>query len=844
MSHRVYDLSKQLNMENAELMTLLKERGYDIRSPSSTIDNISAEALLTEFASRITKPVVVEPVAPAPVPVAPVPERPAIPPMGTVKTAADLERERREREAAEAAAKAAAKAAATPVSSTPSVPAGAPKLPPLPTSRMVPSSPPRPPLPPLAPKYPTMSAPSPMANRAPGLPPPSLGRSPAMPGPASGVVIAPQRPKVAPAGSPASNPGPAGAPKLPPPSIKSAPVGSSAAGAAVGAPPSSAGAGSAAEPELTGAGKVLQGKPPFIVRDFAVMLGIKPFRLISELMEVGIFASMNQAVEEDVAVRMARRHGFLLEIKHRGGQQPAAAKKPAPEPVDESKFLEPRPPVVCVLGHVNHGKTSLLDAIRETNVVQGEAGGITQHTGAYQVEHNKHKITFLDTPGHAAFSKMRERGANLTDIAVLVVAADDGFMPQTDEALQFAQAAGVPVVVAINKTDAKGANIDRVKQGMQQRGITSEDWGGETLCVAISALKKQKIPELLDAILLQAEILELKANPKCAAEGVVVESQVEIGRGATAMVIVEKGTLKSGDALVCGDQYCKVRAMVNDRGEAVKTATPSTPVRLLGWSGAPDAGAQFRVVKNEREAKAEAEATAQAAKREAMGDGSPSSQVNDLNALLQAIHETKQKVFRCIVKGDVHGTVEALEGCLLDLKSEKVSLEVIASAVGPIGQNDIIMASASEAAVVGFNVRLENGVVALAKHKGVRIIQHDIIYELLNQVRESMAELLDPVLRENRLGAAEVRQVFPVAKGFVAGCMVTEGRVQRDGHARLLRKGAAVFTGRVGTLKRFKDDATEVRAGFECGIGLEGWEDYQPGDVIESFEVLKIRATL
>ncbi len=832
MSHRVYDLSKLLNMENKELMTLLKDRGYDIKSPSSTIDKISAEALLQEFASRITKPVAPEPVAPPPAPV-----RPTAPPTGFVKTSEDLDRERREREAAEAAAKAAARAATAPTGT----PAGgmAPPKPPIPGPRMAPPMPPRSPMSP--PKLPAMSMPPPLLNRAPGMPPMGVRPAP-MPGPASGVVIAPKA-RVAPSNPPAVNyPGLTSPPKGP---VKSASLQSA------GAPPRApemAGSGPAGgadgDGQPAGNGKILQVKPPFIVRDFAVMLGIKPFKLISELMEVGIFASMNQAVDEEVAMRMARRHGFTLEIKHRGEQQAPVEKKPVPTAEDESKLLEPRPPIVCVLGHVNHGKTSLLDAIRETNVVAGEAGGITQHTGAYQVVHNNHKITFLDTPGHAAFSKMRERGANLTDIAVLVVAADDGFMPQTDEALQFAQKAGVPVVVAINKVDAKGANIDRVKQAMQQRGITSEDWGGETLCVPISALKKQKIPELLEAVLLQAEILELKANPKCPAEGVVVESQVEIGRGATATVIVQKGTLKPGDSLVCGQEYCKVRSLMNERGETVKEATPSTPVRMLGWSGAPESGAKFRVVKHEREAKAEAEAAAQAAKREALGDGSPNSQVNDLDALLKAIHETKQKVFRCIVKGDVHGTVEALEGCLKDLKTDKVGLEIVGSAVGPIGKNDIIMASASEAAVVGFNVRLENGVVALAKHKGVRLIQHEIIYELLNQVREAMAELLDPELRENRLGAAEVRQVFPVAKGFVAGCMVTEGRVERDGHARLLRKGAAVFTGRIGTLKRFKDDAKEVRAGFECGLGLDGWHDYQPGDVIECFEIQQIRAKL
>jgi translation initiation factor IF-2 len=601
-----------------------------------------------------------------------------------------------------------------------------------------------------------------------------------------------------------------------------------------------------ATPEPMGDGRVIQVKPPIIVRDLATLLGVKPFRLISEMMEMNIFASMNQAVDEEVAMRLARRHGCTLEIKHRGEQGaagPAPAKKPEPPPVDDSKLLEPRPPVVCVLGHVNHGKTTLLDAIRKTNVVAGEAGGITQHTGAYQVEHNNHKITFLDTPGHAAFSKMRERGANLTDIAVLVVAADDGFMPQTEEALSFAQKAGVPIIVAINKMDAKGANIDRVKQAMQQHGITSEDWGGETQCESVSALKGTNIDKLLDAILLQAEILELKANPKCPAEGVVVDSQVEIGRGATATIIVEKGTLKPGDALVCGPHYCKVRAMVNDRGEPLKSVPPGTPARLLGWSGAPDAGAQFHTVKHDREAKAEAEAAARELRHDTLAEN-PVERVADLAALLQAIKETKQKVFRCVVKGDVHGTVEALAACLEDIKSEKVKLEVVAAEVGPVSPNDVIMASTAGAAVIAFNVKLENGVASMAKHKGARIIQHDIIYELLNQVRDAMSELLDPELRENKIGAAEVRQVFPLAKGFVAGCMVTEGRIARAGHARILRKDAPLFTGRVDTLKRFKDDASEVRAGFECGIRLDGFDDYQPGDVIECFEILQIKPSL
>jgi translation initiation factor IF-2 len=825
MSVRLHTLSKQLNMENKELMAILKEQfGYDLKSPSSTVDNITAEAVLEKFKDRLTP--VAAPAAPV---AAPAPAK-LTAPVGVVKTPEVLERERKEREAAEAAARAAAAATRNPapVANTPPAPLAAPKLPPRPPTLSTPARPTS-----FAPPPPQSSGP---AVRYPGMgggtvapsapkpksPPPSTSRVPTLPAAASKAPATPPPPA-------AKSPSPA----VPAPTAGKPPVTPS-----MTAPVAAA--------EVTGDGKVIQVKPPIIVRDFATILGVKPFRLISELMEMGIFAGVNQAVDEEVAMRLGRRHGFTLEIKHRGdapASGPTPSKKPEPPKEDETKYLVPRPPIVCVLGHVNHGKTTLLDAFRKTNVVAGEAGGITQHTGAYQVEHKGHKITFLDTPGHAAFSKMRERGANVTDVAVLVVAADDGFMPQTEEALSFAQKAGVPIVVAINKMDAKGANIDRVKQAMQQHGITSEDWGGETLCEPISALKGTNLDKLLDAIILQSEILELKANPKPPAEGVIIDSQVETGRGATATVIVQKGTLKPGDALVCGPHYCRVRAMVNDRDEPLKAVTPGTPVRVLGWSGAPEAGAKFQGVKNEREAKAAAEAVERELRHKAQS-GQTSDRVTDLDALLKAIHETKQKAFRCIVKGDVHGTVEALEACLLDIKSDKVKLEIVAAEVGPVSPNDVIMAGAAGAAIVAFNVKLENGVVSQAKHKSVRIIQHDIIYELLNQVREAMAEMLDPELRENKIGAAEVRQVFPLAKGFVAGCMVTEGRLTRSGHARVLRKGEVQYTGRIGTLKRFKDDASEVRAGFECGARLDGFDGYQPGDVIECFEILQIKASL
>ena len=589
--------------------------------------------------------------------------------------------------------------------------------------------------------------------------------------------------------------------------------------------------------------KQISIKPPIVVREFASLLDIKPFRLISELMEIGIFASMNQSIDEEVAQKIATKYGINIVFKHRTQQQPAKAQVKEKEVVDESKFLKPRPPIVCVLGHVDHGKTTLIDYIRKTNVVAKEAGGITQHVGAYQITHNSKKITFLDTPGHAAFSKIRQRGATVTDIAILVVAADDGFMPQTDEALKFAQKENVPVVVAINKIDSKGANIDRVKQQMQKRGITSEDWGGETLCVPISGLKGTNIDELLEAVLLQAEMLELKANPSCAAEGVVIESKIEPGKGATATVIIDKGTLKKGDALLCGACYCKARALLNEHGENLTEAGPSTPVQILGWSDAPDAGASFKSSKNEKEAKKDAEDAARKLKLE-QGAKDSEGKIKSINELLAAIESNKQRMLKIIIRADVNGSAEALVDCINDIKSQKVSTEIISSEIGQVSKNDINLANASGAVIVAFNTKLENGVLSDAKHYSVRIIQHNIIYEIIEQVKEAMSELLDPELVENKLGSAEIRQLFPLAKAFVAGCMVIAGKITRDSSARLLRKNEIVYTGKIQMLKRFKDDATEVKSGYECGIQMNGNPDYQIGDVIECFEIISKRPAL
>jgi translation initiation factor IF-2 len=590
-----------------------------------------------------------------------------------------------------------------------------------------------------------------------------------------------------------------------------------------------------------------------VVRDFAAALSLKPFKLISELNQLVGFAAMNSTIEEAVAQKVAEKYGFVLEIKHRGdaaAQQAAKEKKEKKQPEeDESKHLVPRPPVVCILGHVDHGKTSLLDAIRKANVAAGEAGGITQHIGAYQIEFNGRKLTFLDTPGHAAFTKMRARGASVTDIAILVVAADDGFMPQTEEALKIALAEKqshperFALLVAVNKMDVKGANLDQVKNQMQQRGIAPEDWGGETITVPVAAIKNQGITELLDMILLQADVLELKANPKAEASGLIIESEIDFGRGPLATVIVQRGTLRVGDALVSGPNYAKVRAMFDDQGRNVKEATPGTPVRVIGWSGTPDSGAAFKAVKNAREAEQLAEEETLRLKKEATTAAAAPKEVS-VERLFANIAATQAKVLKVIIKTDVFGSSEAVRVILDGIKSTKVQLEIVSIEVGLVTKNDVLMAGASGALIIGFHTRLENGVTPLAKHHGVRIETYEIIYEMGDKVREMMADLLDPDIKEIKTGAAEVRQVFPLAKGFVAGCLVTEGKINRNAAARLRRGREILHEGRVGTLRRFKDDANEVRAGLECGIKLDDFNGYAPGDVIECFEVQKVRASL
>ena len=599
-------------------------------------------------------------------------------------------------------------------------------------------------------------------------------------------------------------------------------------------------------------------RPPIVVRDFAIALNLKPFQVVSDLMALGKVVAVNTVIEETDAQRVAERHGYKLEIRHRGeGVQPV--KKVEPKQDDDDPALQQtRPPVVCVLGHVDHGKTTLLDFFRKANVAAGEAGGITQRIGAYSVtyagenpEYKGRAVTFLDTPGHAAFAKMRERGASVTDVAVLVVAADDGFMPQTDEALKFAQKHARAIVAAINKVDAKGANVDRVKQQMQQRGITPEDWGGETIAAPVSALKGTGMDSLIESILLQADVLELKANPKCPAQGVIIESQKETGRGPTATIIVQKGTLKPGDAFVCGETWCKVRALMDERGQRLQSVGPGSPALVLGWDDVPAPGANFRCVKNDREAREIADEAKLAARKaaEAAADRAPAPSVgkpgmSDLEKLMAALATDKEKVLRVLLKADVNGTLEALRGCLEAIPNDKVTLEIVGGSVGAITQGDVALAEAAKAVIVAFDTKVDTGVQPLLKRAGIRVISHDIIYMLIELVKEAMTELLDPILRENKLGAAEVRAVFELSKVTVAGCMVTEGLLRRSAKARVLRKGQVLHTGTLETLKRFKDDASEVKAGFECGARVSGFDGCAEGDTIECFEVLEVRPTL
>jgi translation initiation factor IF-2 len=594
-----------------------------------------------------------------------------------------------------------------------------------------------------------------------------------------------------------------------------------------------------AEPEAPPQ-KVIHIKPPIIVKQLAAELGLKPHQLIAELMAHNIFANINQTIEPDIASKITENHGFVLEKERREKgagvhkvEQPVVA--PPPPVIQKEEELKPRGPIITFMGHVDHGKTTLLDAIRKTRVAAGEAGGITQHIGAYSVDHQGHRITFIDTPGHAAFTAMRARGANVTDIVVLVVAADDGVMPQTVEAINHAKAAPhVKIMVAVNKMDLPGANLDRLKKQLQEHDLTPEDWGGETIVCPVSATQGTGIDHLLEMMTLQAEVMELKASPTARPRGTVIEAQVEPGRGPTATVIVQMGTLKIGDPFICGDYNGKVKSLLDDRGQPVKEAGPSTPVKVLGFTGLPNAGDEFLVMESERAAKQLSDERLEAKRA--------SKLFVPQRATLETLLETAEgkKVLRIVLKCDAQGSLEALVGALKQIESKKVDLEIIHSAVGPISESDILLASASDAVVIGFNVKVEAMALPAAKREGVQIKLYSIIYELLDQIKDAMAGLLEPELRETIIGHAEVKQIFQLSKGIVAGCLVTDGRIARAARARVLRKRQPVYDGGLSTLRRFQDDVKEVRSGLECGIKLGDFSEYQVGDVIECYQLEQI----
>ena len=594
-----------------------------------------------------------------------------------------------------------------------------------------------------------------------------------------------------------------------------------------------------AEPEAAAdatSQKVIHIKPPIIVKQLAVELGLKPHQLIAELMNFNIFANINQTIEPDIASKIAESHGFVLEKERRekgGGVHKVEQVVVAPPPViEKAEELKPRAPIITFMGHVDHGKTSLMDAIRKTRVAAGEAGGITQHIGAYTVDHKGHRITFIDTPGHAAFTAMRARGANVTDIVVLVVAADDGVMPQTIEAINHAKAAPhVEIMVAINKVDLPSANIDKVKKQLQERDLTPEDWGGKTIVCEVSATRGTGIDHLLEMMLLQAEVMDLKASPTARARGTVIEAQVEPGRGPTATVIVQMGTLKVGEPFICGDYSGKVKSLIDDRGKPLKEAGPSTPVKVLGFTGLPNAGDELLVMESERAAKTLSDERLQAKRAEKL----TVPQRATLETLLESA--AGKKVLRLVLKCDAQGSVEALTTALKQIESKKVDLEMIHAGVGPISESDILLASASSAVVIGFNTKVENMAVSAAKSEGVQIKLYSIIYELLDQIKDAMAGLLEPEFRETVLGHAEVKQVFELSKGIVAGCLVTDGRIARTGRARVIRKRQPVYDGGLSTLRRFQDDVKEVRSGLECGIKLGDFSEYQVGDIIECYQL-------
>lgn len=570
------------------------------------------------------------------------------------------------------------------------------------------------------------------------------------------------------------------------------------------------------------------------VNELAQKIGVPGTNVVRQLMKIGVMASLTQTVDYDTAAAIAQRFGVEAEP-----ELDLAEEIFAPVEQDPARLV-PRPPVVTIMGHVDHGKTTLLDSIRETKVTATEAGGITQHIGAYQIEYNGKLITFLDTPGHEAFTAIRARGARVTDIAVLVVAANDGVMPQTVEAINHAKAAEVPIIVAINKMDLAAANPDRVKQELTEHGLVVEEWGGDTIAVPISALRGEGIEDLLEMILLVAEVEDVKADPDCPARGTVIDAKLDRGRGPVATVLISQGTLRVGDAFVVGNYCGRVRALINDQGEQIKEATPSTPVEVLGISDVPQAGDAFVVVKDEQTARQVAGIQQQKQREKEL---SRTTRVT-LDDLYRKIQEGEVKELNLVIKADVQGSAEAVRSALEKLSTDEVRVNVIHQAVGAISESDVLLATASNAVIIGFNVRPEPNASKAAERDGVDIRVYRVIYNLLDDVKAAMEGLLDPEFKEEVLGRAEVRQTFKVPGGVVAGCYVLDGKITRAAEVRVLRDNVIVHEGKIASLRRFKDDVREVAHGYECGIGLERFNDIKEGDVLEAFIMVKVERSL
>lgn len=827
MPVRIYDISKKLGLENKEVLSKAKELGIAAaRVASSSLDKITAEYLEEQL--RKDHPNLAAPPAPPPAPVvvnepivlvkAPPPEIAPVQAQETATATAVLEAE-------------------PPVAET---------APELKAQAEQPVAEPAPASEPVAKALPPEEPPGPKLGEKVGFIqlPPKPGPKP---GEKTGTVklpprsLEPGRTEFVRRGdirSVRGGPMAPGAPTLPKlPGQQKASIASKPAESAL------------PKVQLPADAQIISLKPPIGIRELAAALKQKPFKIMADLMDLKVMANVNQAVDEKIAQQVCAKYGFRFEVEKRergSGLVHAPVKKVELDQEDKIEELRSRAPVVTIMGHVDHGKTTLLDVIRKSDVAAGEAGGITQHIGAYtiSVPHPERKnelaqITFLDTPGHAAFSSMRARGANVTDIVVLVVAANDGVMPQTLEAISHAKAAKVPILVAVNKIDHPNANAMKVRQQLQDKGLVPDDWGGDTIFVEVSALTKQGVDKLLEMILLQADLLELKANPNRRAKGNVIESGLEPG-GPTATVLVRKGTLRVGDIIICGNFYGRVRALINEEAKRLKEAGPSVAVKVLGLNGVPEAGLEFSVVEDEKAARDLAEQRGLEAKAIGLENRSKVT----LENLFATLESQQNKTLKVVVKADTQGSVEAIVEALKKIESDKVALEIIHSAVGTITDSDVDLASASSAVILGFHTRVDSGVSDKAKHHGVQIKLYAIIYELIDEVKESMAGLLEPIVREVIVGSAEVRKVFELSKGTpVAGCVVSSGRIVK-GKVRVRRRKEVIYEGLTQSLRRFQDEVNEVRAGMECGIRIEGFSQYQIGDNIECYSVEKIAQKL